>query len=155
MASRCAVRTLLRDLTHEDGEERGVRSWRAAELVGDSWFVVEQCIDVNGTLEVRQWVVTAFQEWGRMLASEAIQWSRVLAYVRLPLSAGAGFVFGELADLHEVKSSGRRLLRFTNGTTVMVGPRDEAESHYQVGTEELRLVFSKSPVARDFVGSTN
>lgn len=154
MASRCAVRTLLRDLTHEDEEERGVRNWRAAELVGDAWFVIEHCIDVDGTLEVRQWVVTAVQEWGRMLASEAIQWSRVLAYVRLPLSAGAGFVFGELADLHEVKSSGRRLLRFTNGTTVMVGPRDESETHRQFGTEELRLVFSKSPVARDFIDGT-
>jgi hypothetical protein len=151
MGSRCAVRTLLKDLSPEDDEERGVRSWRAAELVGEAWFVVEHCVDVGGTLEVRQWVVTAVQDWSRLLVAEAVQWSRVLAYVRLPLSAGAGFVFGELADLHEMKSSGRRLLRFTNGTTVMVGRHDGSSSDVQFGAEELRLVFSKSPVARDFI----
>lgn len=136
------IRTQLRDQAFGQ-EERGARCWRAAELVGDGWFVVEHCLASEGVREVRQWIATSINECTRLMRADGVQWSRLLAYLRAPLSAGQGFMFGEVAEAHEVGSSGRLLLRFADGMTVLTPSHDGESALKTLDSEVLRLVFSK------------
>lgn len=144
------IRTQLRDQSFEQ-DERGARCWRSAELVSDGWFVVEHCLVSEGVREVRQWIATSITECARLIRADEAQWSRLLAYLRAPLSAGQGFVFAEVTEAHEVGSSGRLLLRFADGTTVLTPGHDGESALKMLNAEELRLVFSKRPGA---VGSS-
>lgn len=145
MSSKSVIKTLLKNQRLADEDERGTRHWRSAELVGGDWFLAEHCAEGPDGLVVRQWISVSVQECVTLLRSELAQWSRLLAYVRVPLSAGSGYVFGEVLEVHESRSNGARLLRFANGMTILrAGPgspnRDAAPR-----AEELELVFAAAP----------
>lgn len=138
------IRTQLRDQSFEQ-DERGARCWRAAELASDGWFVVEHCQVIEGVRQVRQWIATSINECARLMRADGAQWSRLMAYVRAPLSAAQGFIFAEVTEVHEVGSSGRLLLRLVDGMTILTPGNDSDSAHRLLQCEELRLVFSKSP----------
>jgi len=99
-------------------------------------------MEIDGALEVRQWVTTSLRESTKLRFSEEFNWARVMAYVRSPSATASGFVFGELSEAYELRSSGRYLLRMTNGLSLTTaaplggGPGADAE--------ELSLVYSMS-----------
>lgn len=139
------IKTSLKDQVIEADEERGSRSWRSAELAADDWFLVERCTERCGEMEVRRWISTSVRECGRLLGQPGAQWSKLLAYVRLPHSTGVGFMFGEVADLHELGADGARVLRFTSGMTVMLGRRADNGDALARHAEQMTPVYSKSP----------
>jgi len=128
-------------------DERGVRAWRTAELVGECWFLVEHCFDVDGVRTVRRWIATSVGECERLLSADGAEWSCLFAYLRVPFSSGPGFVFDEVTEIHEVGSEGRLLFRFLNGATVLM-PHQGRSVDAITNPEELRPVFQKRPFAR-------
>lgn len=139
------IRTLLKDQSLQDEDERGVRSWRSAELVAEDWFLVERCVQSPEGLDIRRWISTSIEDCRRLLHAENCQWSRLLAYVRVPRSAGPGYVFGEVVEVHEVGSSGGRLLRFSNGMTILQDGPASATDSGALKAEELQRIFSGLP----------
>jgi hypothetical protein len=144
MSRDASIKTQLKDQRLGD-EARGERLWRSAELVGESWYLVERCVEVDGHLVVRKWIAASIHECARLLNANECQWSRLLAYVRVPLSAGAGFVFGEVTDVHELSMNRGELVRFTNGMTVLLEGAGLSDKACASRTEELRMVFTRSP----------
>lgn len=145
MGSTGVIRTLLKNQRLADDDERGARHWRSAELVGDDWFLAEHCAEGPDGLVVRQWISVSVQECVSLLRLEMAQWSRLLAYVRVPLSAGCGYVFGEVLEVHESRINGARLLRFTNGMTILRAGHGGPHGETAPRAEELELVFAAAP----------
>ncbi len=124
-------------------ERHGVRCWRSAELASDGWFVVEHCLESEGQSVVRQWVAPTFQECQRLLRVEGAHWSKVMAYLRLPLSVASGFVFAEVAEVYEAVRSGNLVIRFVDGFSVFTLPAVTGTVSNGPDIDDLRLVFSK------------
>ena len=137
------IKTSLKDQVVGADDERGARAWRSAELVAEEWFLVERCTNCGGEMQLRRWISTSIQECGRLLGAAGAQWSRLMAYVRVPQSTGTGFMFGEVADIHELPSDGTRVLRFTNGMTLVLGGGTMKNGSF--AAELLIPVYSKSP----------
>lgn len=145
MGSATVIKTLLKNQRLSDEDERGARHWRSAELVGDDWFLAEHCVEGPDGLVVRQWISFSIHECVALLRSELAQWSRLLAYVRVPFSAGSGYVFGEILEVHESRVNGARLLRFTNGMTILRAGRRGTNRTAAAPADELELVFAAVP----------
>ena len=136
------ISTEVRDRSAEH-EVRGTRCWRSAEIVSEGWFVVEHCLPSDGKSIVRQWVAPTFRECQRILRVEGAHWTRVMAYLRVPLSVVSGYIFAEVEEVHEVVATGSLVLRFMDGMTVMTSPPDSGIDPFGHRIEDMRLLFRK------------
>jgi hypothetical protein len=78
MSHQIRTQTKFEDHSTERDKERGSRFWSTAEIMTTTWFVVETCVDVRETVEIRRWITTSIEDASEVRRSQApYRWGRV------------------------------------------------------------------------------
>jgi hypothetical protein len=138
------IRTLLRDeyTMVENQRERGSRYWTAAELLSQTWFVVESCIDVSGKKEIRRWVTTSIHEAAAIQRGfELSIWSQIFVCTRVPVNVRDATVFEVLNEAYYSVRDGSYVYRLGNGMSFIDGERRQHGAY--TAPTELKLVYAQ------------
>jgi hypothetical protein len=92
--------------------DRGVRNWSAAQIVGPLTFVVDICVEVQCQLEIKRWIATSIHEVAQIQQShKTFQWTQVFVSMRAPRCAPEGLVFEEINEVYQSGRFGSNIYR--------------------------------------------
>ena len=138
------IRTILRqeDTSPSPDKERGSRYWWAAEVLSPTWFVVESCIEVNGTNEIQRWVTTSIHHAAGILRGfEPSNWSQIFVCMRAPLSVRNATVFEVVQEAYQSDPGATYVYRLANGMSFIDGEQREHGAYTE--PTQLKLVYAQ------------
>ena len=112
------IRTVLK---HEhtpttQDKERGSRYWAAVEVLSQTWFVVETCIEEAEKNEIKRWITTSIREAVQIQRSlEPFIWSQIYVCLRAPQSIRLATLFEVVNEAYQLGAVESYLYRLENG----------------------------------------
>jgi hypothetical protein len=108
--------------TAADPQTAGFRFWTHAELVGESWFIVEAHGDPTAEpMELsRFWVAASLEVAIEQAVQQGLGNVSLLACVPSPISDGCTHAFGEVEEVFADASAGSWMVRFRDGRNILL-----------------------------------